>query len=330
MAADEFPGRAMQLPAESTPLRTVTEAERQTYAEDGVVLLKQIYPPDWVAFLRAQLNDVFSRYDERQQRSQGIVTGQSDEGAFADMVQALSQARDASPRPLELAVEGDTGAPLSGRSIVETDASHWHAGMRQHNLNGPIAAIAHDLTGSREIVFYSDQLFHKGAGSRVKTPWHQDKPYFLVDGGDVAVCWVPVDRVRRDNGAMGYVRGSHRWGKLFKPSDFATETGTFAESNGISHEGLDTLQHERINSEEVSYFDADPGDVIIHHWATLHGSTGNTSSASPRSAASIRLALDGCYFFQRPSSPEPFRHTLTLESGDPLTDAARFPQIWPR
>lgn len=313
----------------SDPIRSVTDQEREQFLQDGVVLLRNIYPGEWVDFLRTQLADVFSRSQERQQFGQGVQEGASQAGASNDMVDIVRYAQSGDVE-LELALEGDQSQPVSGRSVVETDAASWHEGMRAHNLSGPIAQLVHELTGSAEVIFYSDQLFHKSAGSRVKTPWHQDKPYFLVDGGDVAVAWVPVDRVTRENGSMGYVRGSHRWGKLFKPSDFLTETGTFPEQHGMSHEGLDTLEHDRLDPNDIVYFDAEPGDVIVHHWATLHGSSGNTSATASRSAASIRLALNGCYFFKRASSPEPFRHTLSLEDGDPLTDADRFVRIWPR
>ena len=104
----------------------------------------------------------------------------------SDSVQAV---KAAGPNSSQLAIEG-TVDEVTGASYVETDASHWHSGMRSHNLQSPLAKVIHQLTGTERVVFYSDQLFYKGAGSRVKTPWHQDKPYFLVDGGDVAVALI--------------------------------------------------------------------------------------------------------------------------------------------
>ena len=232
---------------------------------------------------------------------------------------------------LRPAIEGDrTIDDVAGASYVETDAAHWHEGARAHHLEGPLPEILASLTGSSTINFYSDQLFYKGAGSLVKTPFHQDKPYFLVDGGDVAVAWVTVDVVDAENGAMGYVKGSHLWGKTFKPSDFRTDTGTFPEVGGIDFTGLDTLDHTMLNADVITYFDAEPGDVIVHHWATLHGSRGNVSATRVRRAASVRYALEGCRYFQRPSSPEPFRRTVGLRNGDRLESSPRFPIVWPR
>ena len=306
-------------------LRDVSELEKAEYERAGVVLLKGIYPPQWVERLEAQLDDVFRHSADRTHTmGEAIVSGESREGSAADMVQSIKAAVDST----QLAIEGSVDE-VSGASYVETDTSSWHAGMRMHNLQSPLANIVHQLTGSEQVVFYSDQLFYKGAGSRVKTPWHQDKPYFLVDGGEVAVAWVPVDVVDKEVSAMGYVRGSHKWGKTFKPSDFRTETGTFPEIGDIDLAGLDDLDHTRLREEDIVYFDAEPGDVIIHHWATLHGSNGNVSTTRARRAASIRFACDGCVYYPRPSSPEPFRRTVDISPGTPLAESARFPLVWP-
>ena len=230
----------------------------------------------------------------------------------------------------EFAVEGGAPDLVTGRSIVETDAAFWHAGLRSHHLRGPLPEIVAQLTQGSKINFYADQMFSKEPGSRMKTPFHQDKPYFLVEGGDIAVCWVSVDPVTAENGAMGYVRGSHRWGKTFKPADFVTENGTLPEIEGIDLSGLEDLPRITPQSHDVVYLDAEPGDVIVHHWATIHGSTGNVTQSRPRRAASVRYACEGCTYYRRPSSPEPWRDTLDLRDGDPLEKAERFPIVWPR
>jgi len=314
-----------------TLTRDVTEEERQAFQQDGVVLLRGIYPRVWVDTLRTFLDDVFAQSAARKRvHGDGVLHGKSQDGSASDMVDVLRDSMRRNPGQ-KLAIEGDHSIEdVVGASYVETDASHWHGGMRAHNLEGPLPEILASLTGSRTINFYSDQLFYKGPGSLVKTPFHQDKPYFLVDGGDVAVAWVPVDVVDVENGAMGYVKGSHRWGKTFKPSDFRTDTGTFPEVGGIDFTGLDTLDHTLLKSDTITYFDAEPGDVIVHHWATLHGSHGNVSATRVRRAASVRYALEGCRYFQRPSSPEPFRHTVGLRDGDPLESSPRFPIVWPQ
>lgn len=316
------------MPIDNRPTRAVTDEERATFERDGVVLLRGIYPRAWVDELEFQLDDVFDHRPDRTM-DQRSVSGESTAGIRVDMV-ALSRGMQAAVPDAALAIDGGPEAELTGRSIVETDAAFWHGGLRDHHVDGPLPEIVAGVTTSATVVFYADQLFLKEAGSRMRTPFHQDKPYFLVQGGDVAVCWVPVDRVGADNGPMCYVRGSHRWGKTFKPSDFVTTTGTFPERDGIDLSGLDTLPAIDPDDPALVSIEADPGDVIVHHWATVHGSAGNVSATATRRAASVRYALDGSTFHQRPSSPEPFRFTIDLAEGEPLERHPRFPVVWPR
>ncbi len=312
---------------DALPARDVTNAEREAYHRDGFVLLEGVYPRPWVDYLKAQLEDVFDRQPDRSMDQRSVTGGRTD-GIRVDMAALANGVRAAVP-DAPLALEGGRDAPILGRSIVETDAAHWHSGMRRHHLEGPLAEIVAGLTGTGKVVFYSDQLFLKEPGSRIRTPFHQDEPYFLVRG-EVAVCWVPVDTVNRESGCMGYVRGSHRWGRLFKPSDFVTEQGTFPERDGIEHAGLELLPPIDPAGEDVVFLEAGPGDVIVHHWSTVHGSAGNVSATATRRAASVRYALGDSRYCRRSSSPEPFRDTLDLRDGDPLEAAARFPVVWPR
>lgn len=316
------------IPIDASPTRSVTDEERAAFERDGVVVLRGVYPSAWVDHLEAQLDDVFDHRPDRlmDQRS---VTGESTSGIRVDMV-ALSLGMRAAVPDAALAIDGDAEAELTGRSIVETDAAAWHDGLRHHHVHGPLPEIVAGVSASPKVNFYADQLFLKEPGSRIRTPFHQDKPYFLVQGGDVAVCWVPVDVVGADNGPMSYVRGSHRWGTTFKPSDFVTTNGTFPERDGIDLTGLDVLPPVDRDDPALVSIEAEPGDVVVHHWATVHGSAGNVSATATRRAASVRYALDGCTFHQRPSSPEPFRFTIDLADGDPLERHPRFPVVWPR
>jgi len=315
----------MHIPESVALCRSVTAEERATFDRDGVVHLRGIYPMEWVNYLEAQLDDAF---DGQPQRSadQRSVSGDRRAGIRVDMAELADGIR-ASGVPV--ALEDGIDATVSGRSIVETDASAWHAGMRLHNVQGPLPELVASLVESPKVIFYADQLFLKEPGSQIRTPFHQDQPYFLVQGL-VTVCWVPVDVVGPDNGPMGYVRGSHRWGKLFKPSDFVTDSGTFPENDGIDHSDLEVMPPITADQHDVVYFQAEPGDVIVHHWSTVHGAAGNVSAKAVRRAASVRYASGDSTYHQRPSSPEPFRHTTGLKNCEPLERADRFAVVWPR
>lgn len=307
------------------PVREITDDEVEAFQRDGVVPLRGVLPLDWVDRLRAAMQEVFDRDTDVSRKE--LVTGRSTDGARSDMVERVLQLQMSADDPSSLAIEA--GHTPRGRSIVETDACSWHDGLRQLYVDSPLGAIAARLTDSSRVNLYSDQLFLKEPGSGVRTPWHQDQPYWLLQGTKVAVCWVPVDTVRLDSGAMGYVRGSHRWGRTFKPSDFVTANGVMAIP-GLDIDDLDDLPPIDANPDDydVVRFEAEPGDVIVHHWKTLHGSAGNVSADRLRRADSVRLAGDDVTFFHRPSSPEPFRHTVGLVDGDALDLAPRFPRVF--
>ena len=306
-------------------LRDLTDDEIQTYENDGVVALRGLLPLGWVDELRGAVQEVFDR--ETDVGRDALVTGQSRQGARGDMVEGMLRLLETAEAPDQLAIEA--GHTPTGRSIVETDACSWHTGLRQLYVTGPLPEVVAVLTDSTRVNLYSDQLFLKEPGSSVRTPWHQDKPFWLLQGTKVAVCWVPVDTVRLESGAMGYVRGSHRWGVTFKPSDFVTSNGA-STIPGLEFDDLADLPPIDANPDEydIVRFEAEPGDVIVHHWMTLHGSTGNVSADRLRRAASVRFAGDDVTFFQRPSSPDPFRHTVGLNDGDDLDGAERFPRVW--
>lgn len=48
----------------------------------------------------------------------------------------------------------------------------------------------------------------KEAGTRQRTPWHQDLPYYNVDGRLNVSMWCPVDPVPRES-TLEFVAGSH-------------------------------------------------------------------------------------------------------------------------
>jgi ectoine hydroxylase-related dioxygenase (phytanoyl-CoA dioxygenase family) len=50
---------------------------------------------------------------------------------------------------------------------------------------------------SRSVRLYHDHMLTKEPGTRARTPWHQDQPYYNVDGRQNVSFWIPVDPVRR-------------------------------------------------------------------------------------------------------------------------------------
>lgn len=156
--------------------------------------------------------------------------------------------------------------------------------------------------------FHNDHLFYKEAGSLLRTAFHQDASYFSMRGEQCAVCWVPCDVVTRESGAMGYVRGSHRWrdsktGKslVYRAKNLITDQATQPLSEYMP-EDLPALPDIEGNEDafDIVYHAAKPGDVVVHHMNTIHGSAGNTSLEQHRRAASIRYIGDDIVYNHAP------------------------------
>src|SRR6266851_5622603 len=68
-----------------------------------------------------------------------------------------------------------------------------------------VPAIAAALMGTDQVRFYHDHVLVKEGGTRQRTPWHQDQPYYNVDGpggerldpgGSGSRRWLPRNRRR--------------------------------------------------------------------------------------------------------------------------------------
>ena len=103
-------------------------------------------------------------------------------GLLADRVDALSAAVEqnmAHPSPFER-----TYKPADGGAPFFQDFCNWRRipGYRDAVLASPMAEMAARLMGSTGARFFHDHVLVKEPGNSMKTPWHQDGPYYLVTG----------------------------------------------------------------------------------------------------------------------------------------------------
>jgi ectoine hydroxylase-related dioxygenase (phytanoyl-CoA dioxygenase family) len=103
-------------------------------------------------------------------------------------------------------------------------------------------------------------LFHEHAvvkepGTKDRTPWHHDQPYYCVDGDDNVSLWIPLDPVPEER-AVEFIRGSHKWGRWFTPTKFI---GVDYERDDEGFETMPDIEAERHKYDIVS-FGLEPGD----------------------------------------------------------------------
>jgi ectoine hydroxylase-related dioxygenase (phytanoyl-CoA dioxygenase family) len=246
-------------------------------------------------------------------------------GAFTEDQVAL--ARDAIDANLaSLSPYSKRASDTADGAFIE-DFCNWQriASMRRFIVESPAAAIAGALTGSREVRLYHDHVLVKEPGTAQRTPWHQDLPYYNVDGRLNASMWLPVDPVPRES-SLEFVAGSHR-GPWFMPRSFLDgeakwfPDGTLAELPAIDDEP---------DRFRVLAWDLEPGDAVFFHMLTLHAA-GGVGRASRRRVLSVRFLGDDMVHAPRPWATSPPFPGLAdeLPAGAPMNHPL-FPVLWER
>ena len=177
-------------------------------------------------------------------------------GAFADYVEPLRKAIEenkANPSWRER-----TYTPEDGSAPFFQDYCVWSqfGGYKSLVTESPMAAMAARLMQSRTARIFHDHILVKEPGNSIVTPWHQDQPYYLVEGQQSVSFWVPLDSVPRDR-TIEYVAGSHHWNKDFKPTRF---DGTALFENDVSEEVPDV--DAKRDELDILGWAVEPGDAV--------------------------------------------------------------------
>jgi ectoine hydroxylase-related dioxygenase (phytanoyl-CoA dioxygenase family) len=168
-------------------------------------------------------------------------------------------------------------------------------------------------------------MLTKEPGTRQRTPWHQDQPFYNVDGRQNCSFWIPVDPVNRAS-TLEFVAGSHV-GPWLMPRSFLD-----AQAKWFPEGSLADLPDIEANRERyrILGWALEPGDAVCFHMLTLHASAG-VQGAIRRRVFSLRLLGDDMRHAPRPwqTSPEFTGLVDRLPLGAPMDDPL-FPILWPR
>lgn len=241
-------------------------------------------------------------------------------GVFRDWVEPLRAGVEkvmADPSPLER-----TYRPQDGSAPFFQDFCNWQRipEFRAFVYESPAAEVAARLMRSKSARFFHDHVLVKGPGASTVTPWHQDQPYYAVEGAQSVSFWTPLDPVARDT-VMECVAGSHRWGKGFRPTRF-DGTPLYPQDD---FEQMPDIDAQR-SALTLLGWDMAPGDAIAFSFRTVHGAPANRS-ARTRRAFSSRWVGDDAVFAARGGKTSPPFPDLKLKPGDPL-DAPEFPLVY--
>jgi ectoine hydroxylase-related dioxygenase (phytanoyl-CoA dioxygenase family) len=243
-------------------------------------------------------------------------------GVFRNWVETLRKSVDfnmAEPSADGKIYVGDNGG---GRFL--SDYCNWQRipEYRDFIFKSPAAEIAAELMQCETVQLFHEHVLVKEAQAGVPTPWHQDQPYYCVEGPKTVSLWIPLDEVPRER-SLEFVAGSHRQGKLYRPQRF---NGQPLNDN----DGLDAIPNidGHRGDYDIKGWALSPGDAVAFDYRTVHGAPANTSASAQRRAFSLRLVGDEARFVRRDgivTSP-PFTD-IKLEDGAAL-EGPEFPVLY--
>ncbi len=255
------------------------------FARDGVVCLRSVLDADQVA-------------------------------AAADAIEAVL----ATPGPLAQVASG----PGDPGAFVE-DFCRWQEIPQIERLArySRVPGLAAALMATPQVRFYHDHILVKEAATAQRTPWHQDQPYYNVDGRGVSA-WIPVDPVPA-GGCLELVAGSHR-GPWLMPRTFLKKEARWFPEGSLAE--LPDIDADR-RAFDIRQFDMQPGDAIFFDFLTVHGAPGFGYQARRR-ILSLRYLSAGVRHAPRTWRTSPPYDDLAAElPAGAAMDHPLFPVVWP-
>jgi len=255
----------------------VTQDDVNTYQADGVVLLRGLFA-DHVETLRA-----------------GIERNMAEPSQYASTNDR----------------QGETG-------LFFDDYCNWQRIPEFSSVikSSPVALVAAELMQSETVQLFHDHVLVKEPGTSMATPWHQDNPYYFVEGKQTISFWSPLDQV--SDATLRCVAGSHHWPKDVVPTRWVSETAFF-EGDYIP------VPDPEAEGMRIVEYDMEPGDAVAFHFRILHGARGNKSEERRR-AFSVRMVGDDARYIERPGPTSPPFPKHKMEQGERLREDW-FPQL---
>ena len=264
---------------------SINDDVRDIYATQGAVCLRGLFT-DWVDVLKAGV--------ERNKQEPGPYFSENvsgnDTGQFWDDYCNWQR------------------IPEFKQFISESGAAEWAA----------------QIMGSRSAQFFHEHVLVKEPNTSKPTPWHQDAPYYFVDGKQTVSFWLPLDPVSQEQ-TLRFVAASNQWPKLVRPIKWLDEASFYGEQKE-QYMDLPELDGDDCG-QTILEWDMQPGDAVLFDFRTVHGARGNFQS-NRRRAFSMRWVGDDAVYTQRPGPTSPPFTGHEMKAGQKLRQDW-FPILWP-
>lgn len=189
-----------------------------------------------------------------------------------------------------------------------------------------VATVAAALMASRTVRLFHDHMLTKQPGTTQRTPWHQDQPYYNVEGRQNVSFWIPVDPVPIGS-SLEFVAGSHLGPWLMPRSFMDDQAKWFPEGSLREMPDIEARRADPTSGTRIVSWALEPGDAVAFHMLTLHAAAG---TATRRRVFSVRLLGDDMVHAPRAWATSPDFPGLRdeLPAGAPL-DHPLFPLLLP-
>ena len=138
---------------------------------------------------------------------------------------------------------------------------HWFKPMATHPT---ILASVKSILGPNLLIRNAD-IFVKPAQTEQSINWHVDCTASTEDAGKMLSAWFAISESDPDNGCMEFLQGSHR---RPLPSNIKDKNSLSYTGNALARADLSERRSNVLR----------PGQMSLHHFRTVHRSSGNTTN----------------------------------------------------
>ena len=259
----------------------VTNEQMSRYQRDGVVLIRNLLDSEWLEVL-----------------GEGIE----------------ENLRNPSKRTSDYVNDSENNARFFYDARVLGEVNGYDRLM----MDSPMAEAVARIMGSSQAILFYISVFVRSAGTRNRTPWHQDQPSWSAVGDHACSAWLSLDPVPKET-ALEFVKGSHRWESQFQRPPFFQ----------FAYEGDDRSQlpafpdiESNRDDYEILAWAMEPGDCLIFHGMTTHGGSGGLPPGLGRRSVSVQWLGDDARFRLLEGGDDPHISeellNFGIRSGEPI------------
>ncbi len=262
-----------------------TQAQVDAFQLDGAVAMRQLFRPEEIALLKAGIDANLEHPSPRAK----VASRPDDPGWFIE------------------------------------DFCCWQENDRYRRFifESLLAETAGRLMKSQTVRLYHDHMLTKEPGTRQRTPWHQDQPYYNIEGRQNCSFWIPVDPVSRAS-TLEFIAGSHL-GPWLMPRTFLDAQAKWFPEGSLAD--LPDIEADR-TKHRILGWQLEPGDAVCFHMLTLHASAG-VDGTNRRRAFSVRFLGDDIRHAPRTWNTSPaFPGLIDQLPAGALMEHDLFPVVW--